>query len=196
VSERRPAALLAAALLLALLAGRARAQDVYPADISPPAGTRYPCALTALPRELAGVPETDRAFINRTYARILRATQAKLVALKALEEQAGPRAAVATYLDATGALASRQRADAVPAGLEPFQQDVLAAIELQRVFFGHALELRERGQGLAEAYHLPEGRQASAHLVAAWSRMQARYPAWSAQTRDSVYHHLCALDLF
>jgi len=26
--------------------------------------------------------------------------------------------------------------------------------------------------------------------------MQARYPAWPPETRDSIYHHLCALDLF
>jgi hypothetical protein len=26
--------------------------------------------------------------------------------------------------------------------------------------------------------------------------MQARYPQWSAATRDSIFHHLCALDLF
>jgi hypothetical protein len=194
MSEPRAGVL--AGVLLSLTAAGALAQDVYPADISPPAGTRYPCALTALPRELAGIPERDRAFINRTYARILRATQAKLVALKALEDQAGARGAVAAYLDATAALAARQQGDGVPTGLEPFQKDVLAAIELQRAFFGRALEIREGGHGLAEAYALPEGRQASAHLVDAWSRMQARYPAWSAETRDSIYHHLCALDLF
>ncbi len=37
---------------------------------------------------------------------------------------------------------------------------------------------------------------ASARLIAAWGKMSARYPAWSAETRDSIYHHLCALDLF
>ena len=47
-----------------------------------------------------------------------------------------------------------------------------------------------------EAYGLPQGRQASTRLVAAWSRMQARYPGWAGETRDSIYHHLCALDLF
>jgi hypothetical protein len=46
------------------------------------------------------------------------------------------------------------------------------------------------------AYQLPEGRQASGRLVAAFGQMQARYPSWSAATRDSIYHHLCALDLF
>ena len=115
--------------LLLLAATGAAGQDTYPSDIAPPAGTQYPCALTALPRGLPGIPEPDRQYINRTYARILRATQAKLVLLKALDER----------------------------------QDLDARL---------------------------------AHFIAAWSRMQARYPAWSAETRDSVYHHLCALDLF
>jgi len=48
----------------------------YPDDITPPPGTRYPCALTALPRALPGIPDADRAYVNRTYTRILRATQA------------------------------------------------------------------------------------------------------------------------
>jgi hypothetical protein len=51
-------------------------EDAYPADITPPAGTRYPCALPALPRALPGIPEADRAYINRTYARVLRAEPA------------------------------------------------------------------------------------------------------------------------
>ena len=110
-------------------------EDVYPRDITPPAGTQYPCALTALPGALPGIPEADRAYINRTYARILRATQAKLVLLKALGE----------------------------------------------------------GRDLPQ---IAEGRQASARLISAWGRMQARYLAWSSETSNSIYHHLCALDLF
>ena len=63
--------------------------DVYPRDITPPAGTQYPCALTALPRSLPGIPEADRAYINRTYARVLRATHAKLVLLNGQAYQIG-----------------------------------------------------------------------------------------------------------
>jgi hypothetical protein len=195
VTERRPGGLLAGALLLAA-ASWAPAQDAYPVDVAPPPGTRYPCALTALPRGLPGIPEADRAFINRTYSRVLRATQAKLVLLKALDERHEVSGALARYEEATRGLASRQKADAVPAGLEAFQQDVLAALELQQSFFSKAAGLRERGRGMDEAYRIPEGRQASSRLVAAWSRMQARYPAWPPETRDSIYHHLCALDLF
>jgi hypothetical protein len=195
VSETRArgAALLG---LFLLAATRASAQDAYPPDITPPAGTQYPCALTALPRGLPGIPEPDRDYINRTYARILRATQAKLVLLKALEERQDLDARLARYVSALAPLVQRQRDDRVPAGLEPFQGDVLSALGLQQAFFSKAVPLRAGGGGMDAAYRIAEGRQASTRLIAAWSRMQARYPAWPAETRDSVYHHLCALDLF
>jgi len=194
MSERVRLALLA--FLLSAAGSAAPAQDSYPADIAPPPGTRYPCALTALPPGLPGVPPADRAFVNRTYSRVLRATQAKLLLLKSLDERQGMSDALARYLGETEALAGRQKADAVPEGLGPFQKDVLAALELQQAFFRKALPLREAGRGMDVAYQVPEGRQASARLVAAFGQMQARYPSWSAETRDSIYHHLCALDLF
>jgi hypothetical protein len=56
--------------------------------------------------------------------------------------------------------------------------------------------LREAGRGMADVYQIAEGRQASARLISAWGRMQARYLAWSSETSNSIYHHLCALDLF
>jgi len=194
MSERVRLALLA--FLLSTAGSAAPAQDSYPADIAPPPGTRYPCALTALPPGLPGVPPADRAFVNRTYSRVLRATQAKLLLLKSLDERQGMSDALARYLGETEALAGRQKADAVPEGLGPFQKDVLAALELQQAFFRKALPLREAGRSMDAAYQMPEGRQASARLVAAFGQMQARYPSWSAETRDSIYHHLCALDLF
>lgn len=172
------------------------ADDAYPADIAPPAGTQYPCALTALPRDLPGIPETDRAYINRTYSRLLRTTQAKLDLLKALDERRDVQGAQRRYADAVARLAERQAADTVPAGLAPFQEDVREAVRLQQAFFAKAAPLREAGRTIAEVYKLPEGRQASARLMSAWTRMQARYPAWSPETKDSIYHHLCALDLF
>jgi len=109
VSERARLGILA--LLLSAAGAVASAQDSYPADITPPPGTRYPCALIALPPGLPGVPPADRAVVNRTYSRVLRATQAKLVLLKALEEGQGMSAALARYLEETEALAGRQKAD-------------------------------------------------------------------------------------
>jgi hypothetical protein len=192
--------IVAAALAIATAARAAEppaaAEDVYPADITPPAGTQYPCALTALPRALPGIPEADRAYVNRTYARVLRATQAKLVLLRALEEARDLPAAHARYEETTRALAARLRAEAAPDGLAAFQEDVAQALALQQTFFARAVPLRQAGRGMPEVYQIPEGRTASARLISAWGRMQARYPSWSAETRDSIYHHLCALDLF
>jgi len=185
-----------AALLLLLAATSGAAQDAYPTDITPPPGTRYPCALTALPRGLPGIPEGDRSYVNHTYARLLRATQAKLVLLKAIEEARGIEPALARYRDTTRGLAARQGSEAVPVGIEPFQADVLGALELQQIFFAKAAALRQSGRGMDAVYGVREGREASARLIAAWSRMQGRYPGWPPATRDSIYHHLCALDLF
>ena len=191
---------LAAALALscapAATADRAAAEEPYPDDITPPAGTRYPCALTALPRDLPGIPEGDRAYVNRTYTRLLRATQAKLVLLKALEEGQALPAALGRYQQTTSGLADRVKDDAPPAGLEAFRDDVAGALGLQQAFFAKAVPLRQAGRGMPEVFAIPEGRQASGRLLAAWGKMQARYPGWSAATQDSIYHHLCALDLF
>ena len=194
---RSPSNLAALAAACALSMGaQSVSEDAYPRDITPPLGTQYPCALTALPRALPGIPEADRAYMNRTYARILRATQAKLVLLKALEENRDLTAARARYQDATAQLALRLAAEPTPAGLAPFQEDVRHSLELQQGFFAKAVPLREAGRSMAEVYQIAEGRQASARLIAAWGRMQSRYPSWSAETKDSIYHHLCALDLF
>jgi len=203
-AERRRA-LAATALLTALLVGPASpvqgspqsaADDPYPSDITPPAGTQYPCALTPLPRALPRIPEGDRTYLNRAYTRILRATQAKLVLLKALEDGRDVPAALARYQDTTRRLAERLAAEPAPSGLAPFQEDVLQALALQEAFFAKAAPLRQSGRGMAEVYQIAEGRQASARLVSAWGRMQGRYPSWSPETKDSIYHHLCALDLF
>jgi hypothetical protein len=174
----------------------AAADEAYPQDITPPPGTQYPCALKALPRELPGIPEADRAYINRTYAVLLRATQAKLVLLKALEEDRDLPVGLARYQDATRQLALRLTSEPPPPGLAAFQQDVQQALALQQAFFSEAVAQRAAGRTMAEVYQIPQGRQASARLISAWGRMQARYRAWSPETKDSIYHHLCALDLF
>ena len=70
-----------------------------------------------------------------------------------------------------------------------------SALVLQQSFFRQSVAVRARGT-MTEVYAIPEGRQASVRLFGAWGKMTARYPAWSAETRDSIYHHLCALDLF
>jgi hypothetical protein len=168
----------------------------YPFDIRPPAGTQYPCALRALPPGLPGIPPAEHRFIDHVYSLILRATQAKLVMLKALPAtaQAGP--AWIAYQRATVDALRTLRAEPAPAGLERFQKAVASALELQMTFFSKATDARREGQSMESVFAIPEGRHASGRLQAAWREMMTRYPAWPADTRDSIYHHLCALDLF
>lgn len=195
---------LAELTLAVLLAGAAAGQqaglpageDWYPRDITAPAGTRYPCALTALPRSLPGIPESDRRYVNHVYTLLLRATQAKLALLAAMEGPRDMRLAHDTYSRKLAEISARLAQEPVPSGLSVFHADVTAALDLQSQFFAAAVAARAAGRPLAGVFAIPAGRLASARLIAAWGRMQARYPAWSAETRDSIYHHLCALDLF
>lgn len=185
-------------LALLLAAAPLRAQgfdDWYPRDIRPPDGTQYPCALTALPRDLPGIPPAERGFVNHAYTLILRATQAKLLLLKALAESDGA-AGYLDYLRATEKAMRALRSEPVPPGLERFLADVVSALELQKSFFRKAVEARREGKSLDQVFSIPEGRAASSRLQAAFRRMSARYPDWTPEMRDSVYHHLCALDLF
>jgi hypothetical protein len=127
---------------------------------------------------------------------ILRSTQAKLALQKALAESRRPLAVHAEYRRATGDALQKIHAEPVPPGLEAFAQDVTTAIELQRTAFEHAVMVRSAGGPPAEEYRTTQARAASKKLMAAWGKMAKRYPDWSQETRDSVYHHLCALDLF
>jgi hypothetical protein len=88
------------------------------------------------------------------------------------------------------------RAETPPAGLEEFRDDVVAAFEQQGAFFAKAAPLRRSGGSMDAVMALPEGQTASARLQSAWGRMVQRYPSWDEATKDSIYHHLCALDLF
>jgi hypothetical protein len=193
---------LAALLLLLGSASAARCEnpyeDWYPADIAPPAGTQYPCALTALPRELPGIPKGDRRFVNHVYSMVLKATRAKLVLMAALygKDASALQPASAAYRRTTDDVLKRIRTETVPAGLEGFAQDVVAAVELQRDAFQEAVRARAQGGPPDAVFRTPEAREASHRLIAAWGKMSQRYPDWPEPMRESVYHHLCALDLF
>jgi hypothetical protein len=184
------------------LTGSIAAQELdnwYPVDISPPAGTQYPCALTALPPGLPGIPSADRRFINHVYSMILKAVQAKLVLQAALDQEKGEAldARFTAYMRTTDEALKKIQAEPVPEGLPSFTADVIQAIKLQRAFFRKAVTARQRGMSLEEVFHFPEARDASGLLLRAWAKMARRYKdAWTPATKDSIYHHLCALDFF
>lgn len=168
-------------------------EDWYPEDVSPPPGTRYPCALTAQPRDLPGIPATDRAFVNHAYSLVLDATRARLELMRDLERNGA--AAFRDYEVRIAAIGERLDSEPTPEGLERFRDDVAAALRLQRDAFGAAVRETPRGAGRA-VFARPEAREASRRLIRAWGAMNARYPEATAELRDSAYHHLCALDLF
>ncbi len=168
----------------------------YPRNITPPSGYQYPCALTALPEDLTGIPAGDRKFINHVYSLILKALQAKMVMLSALNGSAGFSSAYSVYYSSIAAQRAKIVAEAAPSGLENLKAQVIGAIDNQAMFFDKAQKMRQQGKSYQEVMQVPEGRTASQMLMVAWSEMARRYPSWSPQVKDSIYHHLCALDLF
>jgi hypothetical protein len=177
--------------------GDAEEASWYPDDITPPEGTRYPCALTALPADLVGVPAEERRFVERVYAMILSATQAKLLVLRSVREDRDDQPGrLSAYLAATDEAVERIEAEPTPQGLKTFRGKVAEAIRLQQAFFRAAVAARASGQSFEQVLKIPSGRKASKLLISAWGDMTRRYPRWDAATKDSIYHHLCALDLF
>lgn len=193
----RKTLLLVMATAWMLPAGAQKADDWYPQSITAPAGHQYPCALTALPKDLTGIPQADRRFINHTYAMILKCLQAKLVMIDTLfQDNQSYTNAYAVYYRDVAAARQRIMSEPVPAGCEAFRNTVVAAIDKQIQYFGKATTKRGAGGSSQDVLNLPEGRTASGLLQQAWSQMASKYPSMSPAVHDSTYHHLCALDVF
>ncbi len=173
-------------------------QNWYPQNIALPSGHSYPCALTALPANLDGVPPADRAFINHVYAMLLQCVQAKTVMIDTLRDgKGGFDQAYASYYAKTAQARQKIMTEPVPnVGLQSFRDGVVSAVDQQILFFGKATKARGAGKSFQEIISYPEGRTASGLLIQAWGAMQGRYPNLSPAVKDSAYHHLCALDLF
>lgn len=187
------------ALTVALpVAAQNNSSNWYPSSIALPAGHQYPCALTALPLDLTGVPADDKRFINHVYAMLLRCVQAKVVMTDTIlsENQSYASAYSRYYAETYEALQKITKEPSPNVGLEPFRNAVSTAIVTQMKFFEKASKERQKGTSAADVLKIPEGRQASQLLMTAWNAMQTRYPAMSPSVKDSTYHHLCALDLF
>lgn len=172
-------------------------QNWYPRDISLPSGHSYPCALTAMPANLEGIPAADRAFINHVYAMLLQCVQAKTVMVDTLRADSGGFSqAYSSYYAKTTQARQKIMAEPLPSGLQGFRDGVINALDQQILFFGKASRARASGKSFQEVMTYSEGRNASTLLIGAWSAMSARYPGLSPAVSDSAYHHLCALDLF
>lgn len=172
-------------------------EDRYPEDISLPPGVVYPCAVTPLPRDLNSLPAAERGYVNHVCASLIDVVREKQVLLHALANRRD-RVDLTTYVAVSDDALARLRAEPLPdAGLAPFHEHVLAALELHRTFFEQAVTRAAAGASMRQVHEIPEGRTASQRLIAAWGVLDARYGrTWSPEVKDSVYHHLCALDLF
>jgi hypothetical protein len=81
-------------------------------------------------------------------------------------------------------------------GLEQFKNNIIKALDHQLSFFHQAQQMRQNKKSMADIMAIPEGRTASNELIAAWGNMCQLYPNWSLELKNSIYTHLCSLDLF
>ncbi len=184
-----------------IFAANAQAQSAgdnwYPNSIALPANHKYPCALTALPRDLTGIPQTEKSYINHSFSLLLKLLQAKVVMFDTVmwDNQAYNNA-YNTYYSSTVAARQKFMQIPTPKGLEGFRNDVVNAVDKQIVFFRSAATARQSGKSSQEVLQIPQAKEASSLLMNAWVKIQSRYPGISAHVKDSMYHHLCALDVF
>jgi hypothetical protein len=192
---------LALALFLTLTNNAAWAvvnDDWYPASIEPPPGHHYPCKLQALPRHLPGIDSTDHTFINHIFSMILQCLRAKLVMIDTLYlPDKNYDAAYSSYYAQTIDARRRIVSEPEPPKLKGFKEDLIRALDSQMVFFQKAVALKKQGGSIEKILEIEEAKKASSLLMSAWSKISAQYgKSWDPAVKDSIYHHLCALDVF
>ena len=187
---------LAVALINSLCQSAALADTWYPSNAKAYPGTAFHCDLQPLPPDMPGIKTEDRQFVDHACAVLLKCAQEKELMLTALSGDKSAEAFM-RYKSVTEEQLRRIMNVAPPTGLESFKLDVVKAITLQMTFFDKAVKARASGASMTAVMAIPEGRQASSLLFAAWDEMQKRYWFfWSGNTKDAIYHHLCAFDLF
>jgi hypothetical protein len=163
--------------------------DTYPASITPPPGTTYPCEMSALPKDLTGIPPSHHAWINHAFTFTLKAIHVKLKAYAALGGPP-PKAVEEAYLRDTGALVQNLRDEPCPKSLESARDDLVATLEKQIIFFTKAFAAKRSGTAWETILQIPEGHEASAHVQGCYAKLLARYPAASPAVKNTFYHHL------
>lgn len=169
----------------------------YPQSIALPANHRYPCTLNSLPRDLTGIPQSEKLYIDHAFSLILKMLQAKIVMFDTVSwDNQQYSSAYSSYYSNTVSARQKFLQLATPKGLEGFRNDVVNGLDKQVVFFQKAAQLRSLGKSAQDIMSIPEGKVASSLYVSAWQKISSRYPKMSTSVKDSMYHHLCALDIF
>ncbi|MCW5821632.1 MAG: hypothetical protein KIT34_02455 [Cyanobacteria bacterium TGS_CYA1] len=169
----------------------------YPQSISLPANHKYPCALNPLPRDLKGIPQNEKLYIDHSFSLLLKMLQAKIVMFDTVSwDNQQYQSAYTTYYFSTVSARQKFLQLATPKGLEGFKNDVINGLDKQIVFFQKSAKMRADGKSAQDILAIPEGKAASSLYMSAWQKIETRYPGLSAPVKDSMYHHLCALDIF
>lgn len=169
----------------------------YPQSIALPANHRYPCTLNPLPRDLTGILPSEKLYVDHAFSLLLKMLQAKIVMFDTVSwDNQQYSSAYSSYYSNTVSARQKFLQLATPKGLEGFRNDVVNGLDKQVVFFQKAAQMRSQGKSAQDIMSIPEGKLASSLYISAWQKISSRYPNMSTSVKDSMYHHLCALDIF
>lgn len=169
----------------------------YPQSIALPANHRYPCTLNPLPRDMTGIPKNERLYVDHSFTLLLKMLQARIIMFDTVSwDNQQYQSAYKTYYSNTVSARQKFLQITPPKGLEGFRNDVVNGLDKQIIFFQKATKMRTDGKSAQDIMSIPEGKMASNLYISAWQKISTHYPQLSTTVKDSMYHHLCALDIF
>lgn len=179
--------------------------EIYPKTIAPPKGQQWPVEIKPLPPALAGVPPSDRRYIETVFTIMLEATDAKIRLLHAIKRRqegqqlvdggqpAKLKDKVRRYRAQTGQLQERLAQMTPPETLKAFHQALSESIGQQLLFFKATLENKVAWDKMPELASAKRSRYLS---VRAWTLLKKAYPKLGEDTAASFKSHLDALRLY
>ncbi len=173
-------------------------EDWYPnkLEVVGANGATYSTVLIPLPKALSGITDGDKRYVNHVFATLLKIVQAKQEMWQALVNNQHVKKAFEKYNKVTGKALQKIHEEPLPKKLQPFESYLDSAVKLQANFFRKAVKLRTPNSSMEPVLKIPEAQIVSKRIQNAWEQMEKTYPSWSDDTRESIYCHLHAVDLF
>lgn len=159
-------------------------------------GATYSTVLVPLPKPLGGIADSDKRYVNHVFAMLVKIVQAKQEMWQALVTNQHVKKTYEKYSAITAKALKKIHEEPLPQNLQAFESSLDSAVQLQTNFFRKAVKLRTSKSSMDPVLRIPEAGFASKRIEKAWQQMEKTYPAWSDDTRESIYCHLHAIDLF
>ncbi|WP_372365989.1 peroxiredoxin family protein [Candidatus Uabimicrobium sp. HlEnr_7] len=164
--------------------------DIYPRNTDAPQGTKYPCAFSPLPSHLKGVPQQHHTFVAKFFAQIVKAIHARLKIHETLyNRDLSRKKRLKEYQKQLKVIVQNlKRINAPDKKLQKIPEDIVSALLFQEKAY---ISFVETG-----TFSKAKGKAGSKILLKNWQQISKYYKKMNPDVKNSVYHHLCALDIY